>query len=158
MHRLRTGASGGIENALDNEVGFVDGCRADADSLVGETHMPRIGVGLGIHGNRADTHASCRSDDTAGDFAAIGDENFCKHSEPFTTKAPRTPRSTKKTWQSSLSLLGEALCAWCLGGSLFHQPTIQFGVRFSRKAAKPSLPSGLARTREIRCTVSSMVS
>ena len=79
MHRLRTGASGGIENALDNEVGFVDGCRADADSLVGETHMPRIGVGLGIHGNRTDTHASCRSDHTAGDFAAIGDEDLTEH-------------------------------------------------------------------------------
>jgi hypothetical protein len=36
-------------------------------------------VGIGVDGNCGDFHTPCRSDDPAGDLAAIGDQQFAKH-------------------------------------------------------------------------------
>jgi len=41
--------------------------------------MQRIAIGIGIDGDRLDPHAPCGLDDTAGDFAAIGDQDALEH-------------------------------------------------------------------------------
>ena len=51
----------------------------DAHRLVGQPHMARAGIGLGIHGDGADAHAPRGLDDAAGDFTAIGNQDFCEH-------------------------------------------------------------------------------
>jgi hypothetical protein len=41
--------------------------------------MQGMGIGLGIDRDRADAHAVERANDAAGDFAAIGDQDFLEH-------------------------------------------------------------------------------
>jgi hypothetical protein len=41
--------------------------------------MQRVIIGIGIDGDRLDAHLPRGLDDAAGDFAAIGDQDFGEH-------------------------------------------------------------------------------
>ena len=69
----------GRDDALGDEVTLGRGCRADVDRLVGEAHVQRVTIGIGIYGDRPDPHASGRADDAAGDLAAVRDEDLLEH-------------------------------------------------------------------------------
>jgi hypothetical protein len=69
-------ASGRADDLVDHQVGLARRRRADADGLVGQAHMARTGVGLGIHGDGADAHAARGLDDAAGDLTPVGNQNF----------------------------------------------------------------------------------
>ena len=53
--------------------------RPDADGLVGEGHVPRLGVGLGVHGDGRDAELAAGADDAHGDLAPVGDEDLVEH-------------------------------------------------------------------------------
>ena len=53
--------------------------RPDVNRLVGQPHMQRVAVGVGIDRDRAQAHAPGGADDAAGDLAAIGDEDGFEH-------------------------------------------------------------------------------
>ena len=82
MHRLGARLLAGLNDAVDEQVGFGRGGRADMDGLVGHLHMERIAVGVRIDGDGGDSHAPGGLDDPAGDFATVGDQYFLEHADP----------------------------------------------------------------------------
>ncbi|CCW19023.1 hypothetical protein EBBID32_33820 [Sphingobium indicum BiD32] len=79
VDRLRAGLLGGGDDAVTQQIGFAHWRRADMDGFVGGTDMERSCIGVRIDSDGADAHRACGADDTAGDFAAIGDEEGFKH-------------------------------------------------------------------------------
>ena len=75
VDRLRAGLAGGGEDRVDVEIGLRCGGRADAVRRVGLAHVRGLGVGVAVHGDRADAEAPQRADDAAGDLAAVRDED-----------------------------------------------------------------------------------
>ena len=51
----------------------------DADVLVGEAHVERVAVGLGVDGDRLDAELAAGRDDPQGDLAPVGDEDLLEH-------------------------------------------------------------------------------
>ena len=79
MNGLGAGLPGRGDDFFADQIGLPRRRRADANGLIGETDMARPGVGLGKHRDRANAHAPGGLDDAAGDFAAIGDQDFVEH-------------------------------------------------------------------------------
>ena len=52
---------------------------ADAHRLVGEAHVQRARVGLGVDGDRRDAELAARADDAQRDFAAVRDEDLLRN-------------------------------------------------------------------------------
>src|SRR5215813_5864098 len=63
--------------------------RADADRLIGESHMRAVAIGLGVNRDGLDPEFLAGGDDANGDFAAIGDQDLLK-SYGWQTEPPRT--------------------------------------------------------------------
>ena len=79
MDRLGAGLLGGLDNLVHHEIGLGGRRRPDRHGLIGHPYMHRVAIRLGIDRHRLDAHAPCGLHDTAGDLAAIGDENFIEH-------------------------------------------------------------------------------
>ena len=76
VHGIGSGATGRRDQLFDVEVRLAAGCGPDAHRLIGAADKRRIGVGVGEHRHRGNTHAPGRSLDTQGYLAAVGDEDF----------------------------------------------------------------------------------
>ena len=86
------------DDAVDAQVAFAGGRFADADGLVGQLHVHRVGIRLGIDGHGADVQFLAGADDANGNFSAIGYQNFFKHavSEALRYRArPDVPSSRR---------------------------------------------------------------
>ena len=70
---------GRLEHALDRQVGLGRRGRPDPDRLVGEAHVRRVGVGVGVDRDRADVELLERADDADRDLAAVGDQDGVEH-------------------------------------------------------------------------------
>ena len=70
---------GGADDPIGAEIGVRALVAADADGFVGELHVERLHVGLGIDGEGLDAHLAASADNAEGDFAAVGDEDFLDH-------------------------------------------------------------------------------
>ena len=70
------GDLGGRDDAILAQVRILARSGPDADGLVGELHVQRLLVGLGIDRDGLDAQLPARADDAKGDFAAIGDEDL----------------------------------------------------------------------------------
>jgi hypothetical protein len=55
--------------------------RADAHGLVGQGDMQRPRIGFAVNGHRAVAQGLGCADDPAGDFSAVGDQDFFKHAQ-----------------------------------------------------------------------------
>ena len=55
------------------------GARTDADVVVGEAHVQRLAVGLGVDGDGLDAELAAGANDAQRDLAAIGDQDFLEH-------------------------------------------------------------------------------
>ncbi len=53
--------------------------RANANRLVGETHVEALRVGCGIHRHRLDAHFLAGADHPEGNLTAVGDQDFLEH-------------------------------------------------------------------------------
>ncbi len=79
MDRLGIGDLGGGDHRGDVEVGLVVARRADADVLVGELDVQRVGVGGGVHRHGPDAELPAGPDDAQGDLSAVGDQDLAEH-------------------------------------------------------------------------------
>ena len=79
MHRLGAGRPAGVDDQLGLEIGFRRRRRPEPDALVGQLHMRRARVGVGIDGDGRDPHPPRGADDSAGDLAPVGDQNLLEH-------------------------------------------------------------------------------
>ena len=103
MHGLSACLATGLDDALDDEIGFGGRRRADMDGLIGHVHMQRVLVRIGIDGHSLDAHAARGLDDPAGNLATVGDQNLLEHAHPSRKRgATRHP--------SSVGCLGEQSC------------------------------------------------
>mmetsp|Transcript_482 Transcript_482/g.1018 ORF Transcript_482/g.1018 Transcript_482/m.1018 type:complete len:696 (+) Transcript_482:336-2423(+) len=78
MHPLRPRLLDRPTDLVDVEVALGRGRRPDADGLVGEGDVRGFDVGGGVDGHGGDAVGAGRAEDAAGDFAAVGDEDFAK--------------------------------------------------------------------------------
>ena len=67
---------GGRDDVGDVEVGVGRRRRADADRLVGEADVHRVGVGGRMDGDRLDAHLVAGAVDAQRDLAAVGDQQL----------------------------------------------------------------------------------
>jgi len=67
------------DDAIDFEITLGAGAGADADGFIGELHVHGIDVRFGVDGDAFDVEFLTGADDSQGDFAAIGYEDFAKH-------------------------------------------------------------------------------
>lgn len=75
--------------------------RADMNGLIRLPYMQRIGIRIRIDRDSGDAHLLRGLDDTAGDLAAIGDEDFRNHRAATSEGIPRMPISMPLTLISS---------------------------------------------------------
>src|SRR5690606_35531409 len=105
------------------EVGFGGGIAAQGDGFIGELAVQRAAIRFGIHCNRAQIHAPGRTDNTAGNLSAIGDQ---QRSDAHEASSP-----------SGISSLGTS------------SPGTQGAGCLSKNACRPAWASAPVRTREI---------
>ena len=75
MNRLGTGVLGCLNDLVDPQVRFRSSCRTQADRDIGGLGVCRLGVGIGVHGNRFDAQRTAGAHNAQGDFTAVGNEN-----------------------------------------------------------------------------------
>jgi len=73
MNGVAAGAAGGVDQLVDAEVAFARWCGADGISFVGEANVYRGAVRFAEDGDGGDAELAAGSDNSNGDFAAIGD-------------------------------------------------------------------------------------
>ena len=66
----------GVEDLAEVQVGLRRGLAAQRERLVGQPHVRRLGVGLGVHRHAGQARIAGRPDHPDSDLAAIGDENL----------------------------------------------------------------------------------
>ena len=74
MHGLGAGLAGRRDQPLDVEIAVARPRRPEQHGFIGQRHMHRVAIGLGIDRDRAQAHGFCGADDAAGDLAAVGDQ------------------------------------------------------------------------------------
>ncbi len=79
MHGVGPGLFAGVDDLLGDQIAFRRLRRSDMDRLVGHFDEWRAGIGIRIDRDGGDPHAPGRLDHAAGDFAAIGDQDFLEH-------------------------------------------------------------------------------
>ena len=79
MNRLCAALLGDGDDLAAEQIAFFRSRRAEAIGFVAFSDVLGVGVSIRVHGDRADTHAARGGSDAAGDFAAVGDEDFFKH-------------------------------------------------------------------------------
>ena len=79
MDRVGAGDLGGADDRRHAEVAVGAARRPDADVLVGEAHVQRVFVRLGIDRDGLDAELLAGVDHPQGDFSAVGDEDFFEH-------------------------------------------------------------------------------
>ncbi len=75
MDGARTGLARGGQDTVHVQVALRGGRGADAHAGVGQGHVARVGVCLGVDGHGLQAHLAQRADDAAGDGAAVGDQD-----------------------------------------------------------------------------------
>ena len=81
MYRVGATLADGVENRFGIQVALCGSLTAERISLVGESHMKRVSVEFGVHGDRRNAHLAGRADDANCDFAAISNENLAEHDD-----------------------------------------------------------------------------
>ena len=82
MNRVGAGDLGGAEDRRHAQVAVGAARRTDADVLVGEPHVQRVLVRLGVDGDGLDAQLAAGADDAQRDLSAVGDQDFLEHAEP----------------------------------------------------------------------------
>ena len=79
VDRLSASRARGIDDLFTHQIAFARGRGPDMHGIISHTHMQRVGIGIRIDRNGADTHGACGADDPASNFATIGDEEGLDH-------------------------------------------------------------------------------
>ena len=91
MHSLSARLFAGGNDLLDDEIGFCRCGRADMHGLISHFDMERVFISIRIDSDRLDAHALGGLDDTAGNLATVGDENFLEHMRPDRSQRTHAP-------------------------------------------------------------------
>jgi hypothetical protein len=83
MYRLGTALLGDCQDDVRLQIGVGWARTADVECLVGLKHVLRIGICVGVHGHGLDAKPFTCADDSAGNFATIGDEDLIKHGNQY---------------------------------------------------------------------------
>ena len=94
MDRVGAGDLGGADDRRHVQVAVGAARRTDADVLVGEPHVQRVLVGLGVDGDRLDAELAAREDDAQRDLAAVRDQDFLEHLLRLRIANSRSPYCT----------------------------------------------------------------
>ena len=76
---LRARGPRGFNDALPLQVAVARRVAAHVYGFIASLHVARVGVGIGINSHGAHTHAARSGGHAAGDFAAVGNQNFFEH-------------------------------------------------------------------------------
>src|SRR6185295_15085137 len=96
------GALRRVDDLVDAEVALRRGRRPDRVRLVGDAHVQRGAVDVGVHRDGGDAHLVERADDADGDLTAVRDEDLAKRLRHRARTLTHFP-------------LGCAAAAWSLG-------------------------------------------
>ena len=98
----------------DVEIGFGRARRADADRLVGQTHVHRVGVGGRMDRDRLDAHFVRGAVDAQRDLAAIGDQDLFDvgHGRLYSITTSGWPNSTGSAFWTRMRVTVPARGAW----------------------------------------------
>ena len=89
MNGLSTRGAGGLENALDVEIAFARRRRADSIGLVGLADVLGASVRVGEYGNGAHAEPPRRTENTAGDLAAVCHQQALDHASRLPSRGRR---------------------------------------------------------------------
>jgi hypothetical protein len=76
VDRVGAGLLGGVEHLLEHQVGLGGGLAAQRERLVGQPHVGRVGVGLGVDGHAGSPASLGCPDHPDGDLPAVGDKHL----------------------------------------------------------------------------------
>ena len=76
VHGVGAGAAGDVEQLGDVEVRLGRAGAVQRERLVGDAHVQRLPVGVGVDGDGADPGVATGSGDADGDLTAVGDEDL----------------------------------------------------------------------------------
>jgi hypothetical protein len=79
VYGVRAAVLDGFQNRFGIEVALGCCLAAKGIRLISETHVKGIAIKLGVDRNGGNSHLSGSSDNTDGNFAAIGDKDFLQH-------------------------------------------------------------------------------
>ena len=71
------------EDGLGVEVALGGGLAPERVGLVGQAHVQRVAVELGVDGHGGHPQLAAGPDDPDGDLPPVGDENLLEHAAPF---------------------------------------------------------------------------
>jgi hypothetical protein len=83
----------GSDHRIDPQVAFRGRRATDLDRFTDGPDMQRVCIGDGMHAGHRDAETAAGAGDTAGDFAAIGDENLLEHGGSPADYIRNTPKS-----------------------------------------------------------------
>ncbi len=83
MDRLGARRLRRLDDLLADQIALARRARSDVHRLVRHADVKRLGVGIRIDRDRTDPHRPRGADDSAGDLAAIGDEQRRQHARMF---------------------------------------------------------------------------
>ncbi|MCY1296404.1 hypothetical protein D9M70_457900 [compost metagenome] len=79
MNGIGAGLADRVDDLVDDDIGLGRRRGADMHRLVRHAHMHGLAVGVGVDRDGGDAELLCGLDDAAGDFTAVGDEDFLEH-------------------------------------------------------------------------------
>ena len=79
MNTVGAALADGVQDALSVEIALGRSHPAKGVGLVGQAHMERVPVGVGIDGNSLDSHLFCRTDNPHSDLATVRNQDFREH-------------------------------------------------------------------------------
>ncbi len=95
MDRFDADLRAGLQDTVAPQVALGRPRAADRDGLVGLADVPREGVGVGVNGHAADAHGAQRTEDAAGDLAAVRDQDLSEHRA---VSSPGSRRGRRSAW------------------------------------------------------------
>ena len=118
MDRIGAGLHGCRDDLVGAQIALGGRSRPDQHSLVGHANMQRPGIGFRIDGDAADAHPLGGAHDTAGNLAAIGNQERFDHGRSdiplaggrrYCTAATRTKLMIIRRYHEP-SLASETMC------------------------------------------------
>ena len=79
MDAVGIGDFGGADDGRDIQIGIHGRCRTDAHGFVGKAHVHEVAVGLGVDGYGTNPQFLAGTQDTQGNFTAVGNDNLFQH-------------------------------------------------------------------------------
>jgi hypothetical protein len=82
VYRIGTACAGGRDQQVTAQVGGARRVARQVHGVVGLGDVERVGVGVGVDGDRLDAHRPAGGEHPAGDLAAVGDKEPSDHLYP----------------------------------------------------------------------------